>query len=42
MKPRQIRALAAAKVDFEKFRLRRFVEHLIDLGEVEIHDERRR
>ena len=29
----------AAKVDVEKFRLRRFVERLIDLGEVEIHDE---
>jgi 2,5-furandicarboxylate decarboxylase 1 len=25
--------------DFEQFRLRRFVERLIDLGEVEIHDE---
>jgi 2,5-furandicarboxylate decarboxylase 1 len=24
-------------VDLEKFRLRRFVEHLIDLGEVEVH-----
>src|SRR5689334_5997117 len=30
---------AAAKVDLDKFRLRRFVERLIDLGEVEIHDE---
>ena len=30
---------AAAKVDMDKFRLRRFVERLIDLGEVEIHDE---
>lgn len=30
---------AAAKLDMEKFRLRRFVERLIDLGEVEIHDE---
>jgi len=29
----------ASKVDFDKFRLRRFVERLIDLGEVEIHDE---
>ena len=29
----------AAKVDFDKFRLRRFVERLVDLGEVEIHDE---
>ena len=27
-----------AGVDLEKFRLRRFVEHLIALGEVEIHD----
>ncbi len=26
-------------VDVEKFRLRRFVEHLVALGEVEIHDE---
>lgn len=26
-------------IDFEKFRLRRFVERLIDIGEVEIHDE---
>jgi UbiD family decarboxylase len=29
----------ATKVDLDKFRLRRFVERLIDLGEVEIHDE---
>src|ERR1700733_4819986 len=29
----------AAKIDLDKFRLRRFVERLIDLGEVEIHDE---
>src|SRR5215469_5951122 len=29
----------ASRVDFDKFRLRRFVEQLIDLGEVEIHDE---
>src|SRR6202044_3277449 len=26
-------------IDLDKFRLRRFVERLIDLGEVEIHDE---
>jgi len=25
--------------DFEKFRLRRFVDKLVSLGEVEIHDE---
>jgi UbiD family decarboxylase len=30
---------AASKIDLEKFRLRRFVERLIDLGEVEIHNE---
>jgi UbiD family decarboxylase len=30
---------ASARVDLDRFRLRRFVEHLIDLGEVEIHDE---
>src|SRR3984893_9637201 len=30
---------AASKVDLDKFRLRRFVKRLIDLGEVEIHDE---
>ncbi|MGH6980513.1 MAG: hypothetical protein ACREFC_04845, partial [Stellaceae bacterium] len=29
----------AASVDFDKYRLRRFVERLIDMGEVEIHDE---
>src|ERR1700756_5697049 len=28
-----------ANVDLDKFRLRRFVDRLIDLGEVEIHDE---
>ena len=27
-----------AGIDFEKFRLRRFVEHLISIGEVDIHD----
>src|SRR5579862_7669705 len=26
-------------IDLEKFRLRRFVDRLIDMGEVEIHDE---
>jgi hypothetical protein len=25
--------------DFDKFRLRRFVERIIDMDEVEIHDE---
>jgi 2,5-furandicarboxylate decarboxylase 1 len=30
---------ATPKIDLEKFRLRRFVDHLIDLGEVEIHNE---
>src|SRR5882672_5074619 len=30
---------AASKMDLEKYRLRRFVKRLIDLGEVEIHDE---
>src|SRR5215467_1864022 len=30
---------AASKNDLEKFRLRRFVDRLIDLGEVEIHNE---
>ena len=29
----------AARIDFEKFRLRRFVDRLIELGEVEIHEE---
>ncbi len=29
----------AARIDCEKYRLRRFVERLIDLGEVEIHPE---
>ena len=28
-----------SKIDFEKFRLRTFVDRLIDMGEVEIHDE---
>jgi len=29
----------SSKIDLEKFRLRTFVDHLIDMGEVEIHDE---
>ena len=29
---------AMAGIDFEKFRLRRFVDHLISIGEVDIHD----
>src|SRR6476619_7290767 len=29
----------SAKIDLEKFRLRTFVDRLIDMGEVEIHDE---
>lgn len=32
-------AASAGKVDFEKFRLRRFVERLIEIGEVEVHEE---
>jgi 2,5-furandicarboxylate decarboxylase 1 len=30
---------SARKVDLEKYRLRRFVERLIDMGEVDVHDE---
>src|SRR6185369_12972832 len=30
--------LAMAGIDLEQFRLRRFVEHLIRIGEVDIHD----
>jgi UbiD family decarboxylase len=30
---------AATRIDMRKYRLRRFVDRLIDLGEVEIHDE---
>ena len=30
---------SAAKIDFEKFRLRRFVERLIEIGEVDVHEE---
>src|SRR5580658_1485916 len=29
---------ASAKIDFAKYRLRSFVERLIELGEVEVHD----
>jgi len=29
----------SAKIDLEKFRLRTFMNRLIDMGEVEIHDE---
>ena len=29
----------ATNIDLDKYRLRRFVRRLIDLGEVEIHDE---
>src|SRR5580700_1457904 len=29
---------ASAAIDFDKYRLRRFVERLIDLGEMEVHD----
>ena len=30
---------ATFNINMEKYRLRRFVERLIDMGEVEIHDE---
>ena len=30
---------ATFNIDMEKYRLRRFVDRLIDMGEVEIHDE---
>src|SRR5712691_833875 len=30
---------SAAKIDLDKFRLRRFVERLVDMGEMEVHDE---
>ena len=30
---------ATSNIDMEKYRLRRFVDRLIDMGEVEIHDE---
>ncbi len=29
---------APSNIDFDKYRLRNFVERLIDLGEVEVHD----
>jgi 2,5-furandicarboxylate decarboxylase 1 len=32
-------AQATSRINMDKYRLRRFVERLIDLGEVEIHDE---
>src|SRR5216683_1198716 len=31
--------MSSRNVDLDKFRLRRFVERLVDMGEVEIHDE---
>ena len=30
---------AATKVDLEKYRLRRFVDRLTEMGEIEVHDE---
>jgi len=30
---------SAARIDLDKFRLRRFVERLIDMGEMEVYDE---
>jgi UbiD family decarboxylase len=30
---------AATRIDLDKYRLRRFVDRLVDMGEVEIHDE---
>ena len=30
---------AGSGIDMDKYRLRRFVDRLIDMGEVEIHDE---
>src|SRR5712692_7438822 len=30
---------SAAKIDLDKFRLRRFVERLVDMGEMEVRDE---
>src|SRR6201992_2486446 len=30
---------AAAKLDFDKYRLRNFVDRLIEIGEVEVHDK---
>ena len=34
-----MRSNAVSEIDFEKYRLRQFVERLIDMGEVEIHNE---
>jgi hypothetical protein len=34
-----MKTYATSNMDVEKYRLRRFVERLIDMGEVEIHDE---
>lgn len=31
--------MPGARIDFEKFRLRRFVDRLIEIGEVEVHEE---
>jgi hypothetical protein len=31
--------MTGAAIDTDKFRLRRFVERLVEMGEVEIHDE---
>ena len=31
--------MSSRNVDLDKYRLRRFVERLVDMGEVEIHDE---
>src|SRR5438128_4525094 len=30
---------SGAKIDLDKFRLRRFVERLVDMGEMEVRDE---
>src|SRR5581483_927194 len=30
---------ASSRIDLEKYRLRRFVDRLADMGEVEVHDE---
>jgi len=35
----KVQPAASRATDFEKFRLRRFVDRLLELGEVEIHDE---
>src|SRR5215831_21319430 len=40
MDTRSIRSAGVARgVDLEKYRLRRFVERLIDMGEVDVHDD---